>query len=157
VVALTVELAREMLSAVGLSDVDPALALRDGRAMDVWRRMIAAQGGDPSAPLPVAPEVEVVRASADGVVSRLDAYAVGVAAWRLGAGRARKEDPVSASAGVVMLRKPGETVRAGEPILELHTEDVSRLPAALDALDGAVGVSPEAPDVPPVVMERIDA
>jgi thymidine phosphorylase len=157
VVALTVELAREMLAAVGLSDVDPALALRDGRAMDVWRRMIAAQGGDPSAPLPVAPEVEVVRAASDGVVSRLDAYAVGVAAWRLGAGRARKEDPVSASAGVVMLRKPGETVRAGEPILELHTESVDRFPAALDALDGAVEISGAAPDVPPVVMERIDA
>jgi thymidine phosphorylase len=157
VVALTVELAREMLAAVGLSDVDPALALRDGRAMDVWRRMIAAQGGDPSAPLPVAPEVEVVRAASDGVVSRLDAYAVGVAAWRLGAGRARKEDPVSASAGVVMLRKPGETVRAGEPILELHTESVDRFPAALDALDGAVEISGAAPDVPPVVLERIDA
>jgi thymidine phosphorylase len=157
VVALTVELAREMLAAVGLSDVDPALALRDGRAMDVWRRMIAAQGGDPSAPLPVAPEVEVVRAASDGVVSRLDAYAIGVAAWRLGAGRARKEDPVSASAGVVMLRKPGETVRAGEPILELHTESVDRFPAALDALDGAVEISGAAPDVPPVVMERIDA
>jgi thymidine phosphorylase len=157
VVALTVELAREMLAAVGLSDVDPALALRDGSAMDVWRRMIAAQGGDPSAPLPVAPEVEVVRAASDGVVSRLDAYAVGVAAWRLGAGRARKEDPVSASAGVVMLRKPGEAVRAGDPVLELHTEDAARFPAALSALEGALDVSREAPDVPPLILERIHA
>jgi thymidine phosphorylase len=157
VVALTVELAREMLAAVGLSDVDPALALRDGRAMDVWRRMIAAQGGDPAAPLPVAPEVEVVRAASDGVVSRLDAYAVGVAAWRLGAGRARKEDPVSASAGVVMLRKPGEAVRAGDPVLELHTESPDRFAGALSALDGAIEVSGAAPDVPPVVLERIDA
>ncbi|HEV7757280.1 MAG TPA: thymidine phosphorylase [Mycobacteriales bacterium] len=157
VVALTVELAREMLAAVGLSDVDPALALADGRAMDVWRRMIAAQGGDPSAPLPVAPEVEVVRAEADGVVSRLDAYAVGVAAWRLGAGRARKEDPVSASAGVVMLRKPGEAVRAGEPVLELHTESADRIAGALEALAGALDIASEAPAVLPLTMERIDA
>jgi thymidine phosphorylase len=157
VVALTVELAREMLAAVGLSDVDPALALADGRAMDRWRRMIAAQGGEVSAPLPVAPEVEVVRASSDGVLSRLDAYAVGVAAWRLGAGRARKEDPVSASAGVVMLRKPGEAVRAGDPVLELHTEDAARFPAALSALEGALDVSCEAPDVPPLILERIHA
>jgi thymidine phosphorylase len=157
VVALTVELAREMLAAVGLSDVDPAAALGDGRAMDVWRRMIAAQGGDPSAPLPVAPEIEVVRAASDGVVSRLDAYAVGVAAWRLGAGRARKEDPVSASAGVVMLRKPGEAVRAGDAVLELHTESTDRFAAALEALDGAVEISGVAPDVPPLILERIDS
>jgi thymidine phosphorylase len=157
VVDLTLALAREMLAAVGLSDVDPALALRDGRAMDVWRRMIAAQGGDPSAPLPVAPERHVVTAAADGVVSRLDAYAVGVAAWRLGAGRARKEDPVSASAGVVMLRKPGEAVRAGDPVLELHTEDASRLPAALSALEGALDIAAGAPDVPPLILERIDS
>jgi thymidine phosphorylase len=157
VVALTVELAREMLAAVGLSDVDPAAALGDGRAMDVWRRMIAAQGGDPSAPLPVAPEIEVVRAASDGVVSRLDAYAVGVAAWRLGAGRARKEDPVSASAGVVMLRKPGEAVRAGDAVLELHTESADRFAAALEALEGAIEIAAAAPDVPPLILERLDS
>ncbi len=111
VVELTVTLAREMLALAGLSDVDPAKALADGRAMDVWRRMITAQGGDPSAALPEAPEKHVVTASADGVVTRMDAYAVGVAAWRLGAGRARKEDPVSASAGVVMMRNLG--IRCG--------------------------------------------
>jgi thymidine phosphorylase len=157
VVGLTVTLAREMLAAVGLSDVDPAEALADGRAMDVWRRMVRAQGGDPCAALPVAPERHVVRADTDGVVSRLDAYAVGVAAWRLGAGRARKEDPVSASAGVVLLRKPGEAVRAGDPVLELHTEDAARFPPALDALVGAVDISAAAPDVPPLVLGRIAA
>jgi thymidine phosphorylase len=157
VVELTVTLAREMLAAVGLSGVDPAGALADGRAMDVWRRMISAQGGDPTACLPVAPEVEVVRAQRDGVVSRVDAYAVGVAAWRLGAGRARKEDPVSASAGVVVARKPGERVRAGDPVLELHTEDAGRIPAALDALDGAIDVAEAALEIPPLVLERIDA
>jgi thymidine phosphorylase len=157
VVELTVALAREMLAAVGLSSVDPADALADGRAMDVWRRMIAAQGGDPSAPLPVAPEIEPVRAERDGVVSRLDAYAVGLAAWRLGAGRARKEDPVSASAGVVMLRKPGEPVRAGDPVLELHTDDARRVPAALDALAGAVDIADASPGVPPLILERLSA
>jgi thymidine phosphorylase len=157
VVELTVALAREMLAAAGLSEVDPADALRDGRAMDVWRRMISAQGGDPSAALPVAPERHVVRAEADGVVSRVDAYAVGVAAWRLGAGRARKEDPVSASAGVVLHRKPGEPVRRGEPLLELHAESAERIPAALDALTGAVSVAEVAPAVPPLILEKVRA
>lgn len=140
VVDLTLALAREMLAAAGLEAVDPSDALQDGRAMDVWRRMIAAQGGDPSAPLPVARERHVVTAPADGVLTRLDAYAVGVAAWRLGAGRARKEDPVSAGAGVVMLAKPGDAVRRGQPLLELHTDDPSRLPRALEALQGGYDI-----------------
>src|SRR5207302_234000 len=109
VVALTLALAREMLAGAGLTDVDPADALRNGRAMDVWRRMISAQGGDPLVPLPVAKERHVVAAPSSGVLTRLDALAVGVAAWRLGAGRARKEDAVSAGAGVVMFAKPGDT------------------------------------------------
>ncbi|MGH3464785.1 MAG: thymidine phosphorylase, partial [Kribbellaceae bacterium] len=96
VVQLTLALAQEMLGAAGLGDVDPAEALKNGRAMDIWRAMIRAQGGDPDAPLPTAPEAEAVRSEVDGVVTAVDAYAVGVAAWRLGAGRARKEDPVSA-------------------------------------------------------------
>jgi thymidine phosphorylase len=155
VVELTLALAREMLAGAGISEVDPADALRDGRAMDVWRRMISAQGGDPSAPLPVAKERHVVSAPASGVLSRLDAYAVGVAAWRLGAGRARKEDPVSAGAGVVMFAKPGDTVRAGEPLLELHTDDPTRFDRALQALEGGYEVggdwSPAA-----LVIDRID-
>ena len=144
VVELTVALAREMLAAAGLSDVDPVAALADGRAMDVWRRMIAAQGGDPDAPLPVARETQDVPAPATGVLTRLDAYAVGVAAWRLGAGRARKEDPVSAAAGVEMLAKPGDRVTAGAPLLRLHTDDPDRFARALSALDGAVSVGPAA-------------
>ncbi|HEV2088634.1 MAG TPA: thymidine phosphorylase [Cryptosporangiaceae bacterium] len=155
VVELTVTLAREMVTAAGRSDVDPADVLAAGGAMDTWRRMIAAQGGDPDAPLATAPEREVVRATGDGLLSRLDALAVGVAAWRLGAGRARKEDTVSASAGVVMLRKPGDAVRAGEPLLELHTEDASRIPAARDALVGAVEVADTAPAPTPLVLDRI--
>jgi thymidine phosphorylase len=140
VVELTLTLAGEMLAAAGLADADPEAALRDGRAMDVWRSMISAQGGDPDAPLPVAPERHVVAAPATGVLTRLDALAVGVAAWRLGAGRARKEEPVSAAAGVVLLAKPGDEVRAGEPLLELHAEDESRLPRALEALADAVEI-----------------
>ena len=123
VVELTLALAREMLDAAGLPDADPAAALRDGRAMDSWRAMIRAQGGDPDAPLPVAREVEVVRADADGFVAAVDAYAIGVAAWRLGAGRARKEDPVSFGAGVVLHKRPGDPVRAGDVLYELRADE----------------------------------
>jgi thymidine phosphorylase len=154
VVELTLALAREMLAGAGLADVDPADALRDGRAMDTWRAMIAAQGGDPDAPLPTARERHVVVAPASGVLTRLDAYAVGVAAWRLGAGRARKEDPVSAAAGVVLLAKPGDRVRAGAPLLELHADDPSRFERALAALDGAFEVGGSAPSAP-LVIDRV--
>jgi thymidine phosphorylase len=140
VVELTLALARDMLAAAGL-DVDPAPALQDGRAMDVWRAMISAQGGDPDATLPVAREKHVVVAAADGVLTRLDALAVGIAAWRLGAGRARKEDAVSAGAGVVMLAKPGDRVRAGQPLLELYADDAARFARAEEALVGATDIA----------------
>ncbi len=155
VVELTVRLAREMLTLAGLEGPDPADLLRDGRAMDVWRRMVRAQGGDPDASLPVATETELVRADRDGVVARLDAYPVGVAAWRLGAGRARKEDPVSASAGVMVLRREGESVRQGDPVLELRTDNPASIPAALTALDGAVRIADVAPNPRPLVIEGI--
>ncbi|MFN3867318.1 MAG: thymidine phosphorylase [Demequina sp.] len=137
VVELTVELAREMLAGAGVTGVDPADALKDGRAMDAWRRMISAQGGDPDAVMPTAPHIEEVRADADGVISRLDALGVGVAAWRLGAGRARKEDVVQASAGVTLHRTLGDRVSKGDLIMTLHTETESRMPRGLAALDEA--------------------
>ncbi|PWR07145.1 thymidine phosphorylase [Micromonospora acroterricola] len=155
VVELTLALAREMLDAAGLPDADPAAALRDGRAMDSWRAMIRAQGGDPDAPMPVAPEVEVVRAGQDGYVEAVDAYAMGVAAWRLGAGRARKEDPVSVPAGVVLHKRPGDAVRAGEALYELRAEDPARIPAALAEAARAVRIAPTAPAPAPLVIERI--
>ncbi|SDX50485.1 thymidine phosphorylase [Modestobacter sp. DSM 44400] len=154
VVELTLALAREMLAGAGREDVDPADALADGRAMDVWRRMIAAQGGDPDAALPQPAERHVVTAPASGTLTRLDAYALGVAAWRLGAGRARKEDPVSAAAGVVWTAGVGEQVTAGQPLLELQTDDAGRIPRALEALEGAIGV--DTGDTPlPLVLDRI--
>ena len=157
VVDLTLALAREMLVAAGVTDVDPADRLADGSAMDVWRAMIAAQGGDPDAALPVARESETVLAEADGVLVALDALAVGVAAWRLGAGRGRKEDPVSAGAGVVMHAKPGALVRAGQPLLTLHTDDPTRFAGAIDALVAATVIAPgdsRPPDVP-LVLDRV--
>ncbi|GAA4976798.1 thymidine phosphorylase [Kineococcus glutinatus] len=160
-VELTVVLAREMLDAVGLDAVDPADALRDGRAMDVWRRMVAAQGGDPDAPLPVARHTHEVRAEADGVLTGLDALAVGVAAWRLGAGRARREEAVQAGAGVELHAVRGERVRAGQPLLTLHTDTPERFGWALEALAGGVVVAgpttgrPAA--APALVLERITA
>jgi thymidine phosphorylase len=158
VIDLTVLLAREMLDLAGLGDVDPADTLADGRAMDVWRRMIAAQGGDPDAALPRARETDVVRADADGVVTRMDALAVGVAAWRLGAGRARKEDPVVPGAGITLHAKPGDPVRAGEPLLTLHADEPERFALARAALDGAVavGAAGDSIDRLPLVVGRID-
>ncbi|MBC9821861.1 thymidine phosphorylase [Terrabacter sp. MAHUQ-38] len=157
VVELTLALAREMVEGAGREDVDPADVLADGRAMDVWRRMIRAQGGDPDAELPVARETHQVLAPADGVLVRLDALAVGVAAWRLGAGRARKEDPVQAGAGVELHRKPGATVRGGEPLMTLHTDEPERFQRALEALEGGFTIAPEEsrPDLPPIVIDRV--
>ena len=157
VVELTLVLAREMLAAAGRGDVDPADALRDGRAMDVWRRMIAAQGGDPSATLPVARQTHQILAPGSGVLTQLDALQVGIAAWRLGAGRARKEDTVQAGAGVEMHAKPGATVRAGEPLMTLHTDTPERFARAIEALDGAYFIAPEdsRPDLLPLVIERV--
>jgi thymidine phosphorylase len=157
VVELTLALAREMLAAAGRNGVDPAEALADGRALDVWRRMIAAQGGDPDAPLPAARETHTVLAPADGVLVRLDALAVGLAAWRLGAGRARKEDVVQAAAGVELHAKPGAAVRAGEPLLTLHTDTPERFDAALRDLEGGYEIAPEGarPESGPLVVDRV--
>ncbi|ARF80034.1 thymidine phosphorylase [Kitasatospora aureofaciens] len=157
VVELTLALAREMLAAAGVHGKDPADALRDGSAMDHWRRMIAAQGGDVDAPLPVAREQHVIPAPASGVLTALDAYAVGVCAWRLGAGRARKEDPVQAGAGVEMHAKPGDTVVAGQPLLTLHTDTPERYDYAIEALAGGIEVSPEGTAFTPnpIVLDRI--
>jgi len=154
VVELTVALAREMLGAAGLAGRDPADVLAGGGAMDTWRRMVRAQGGDPDAPLPAAREVHTVAAPATGLLSTVDAYAVGVAAWRLGAGRARKEDPVSATAGVVLLAKPGDRVTVGQPVLALHTDDPARLPRAEAALAGAIRVGGPASRLP-LVLDRV--
>ncbi|MEU3119995.1 thymidine phosphorylase [Streptomyces albidoflavus] len=157
VVELTLALARDMLEAAGIHDADPAKKLADGSAMDVWRRMISAQGGDPDAPLPTARHTHTVTAPATGVLSRLDAYDVGVAAWRLGAGRARKEDPVQAAAGIELHAKPGDTVTEGAPLLTLHTDTDERFAGALDALGSAwdIAVPGTTVDTPPIVLDRI--
>jgi thymidine phosphorylase len=158
VVELTLALAREMLDAAGRPDADPAAALADGRAMDVWRAMISAQGGDVDAALPVARETEQVLAPADGVLTSLDAFAVGVAAWRLGAGRARKEDPVQAGAGVEIHAKPGDTVRAGQPLLTLHTDTPERFDRAREVLAGAATIEPDGTASPrQLLLDRIGA
>ena len=157
VVELTLVLAREMLAGAGRSDVDPADALKDGRAMDVWRRIIAAQGGDPSATLPVARETHEILAPGSGVLTTLDALKVGIAAWRLGAGRARKEDKVQAGAGIEMHAKPGALLRAGDRLMTLHTDTPERFDRAVEALDGAYYIAPEGsrPDQLPLVIDRI--
>jgi thymidine phosphorylase len=123
--------------------------------MDSWRAMIRAQGGDPDAALPQARHVEVLRAATDGVVAAVDAYDIGVAAWRLGAGRARKEDPVSFGAGVLLRVRPGDRVVAGQPVLELRTDEESRIATARDLAGGAIRIANAAPDRPPLVLDRI--
>ncbi|PDP86302.1 thymidine phosphorylase [Glycomyces fuscus] len=161
VVELTVALAREMLAAAGLTPgeggvKDPAEALRDGSALESWKRLVRAQGGDPDAPLPVAAERRVVLAPASGTVTRLDAYQVGLAAWRLGAGRARKEDAVSFGAGVTLHAKPGEEVAAGEPLFTLHADEAERFERAAQALEGAFEIDPEGGyEARPLVIDRI--
>ncbi|MGW1292656.1 thymidine phosphorylase [Streptomyces sp. NPDC002533] len=157
VVDLTLALAREMLDAAGLKDADPEKALSDGSAMDVWRRMISAQGGDPDATLPVAREQHVLTAPASGVLTRLDAYDIGVAAWRLGAGRARKEDPVQAGAGIELHAKPGDTVTEGQPLMTLHTDTPEKFDYALKALPESYDIAPAGTSFSPlpVVRERI--
>lgn len=156
VVALTLALAREMLAAAGIDDVDPQEKLRDGSAMDRWRAMIAAQGGDPSAPLPTARHTDVVLAEFDGVLSGIDAYAVGIAAWRLGAGRARQGESVQAGAGVELQVGLGDLVTAGTPLATLHTDTPEKLPSARAALESAFTGSLGSVLVPrDVVIERI--
>ncbi|WP_243056880.1 thymidine phosphorylase [Nocardioides sp. SR21] len=154
VVELTLALAREMLAGAGRDDVDPAEKLADGSAIDVWKQMIRAQDGDPDAALPVARESHVVTAPTSGVLTRLDAMAVGLAAWRLGAGRARKEDPVQAGAGVVWHARPGDEVTAGAPLFTLLTDDEHRFERALASLEGGydIGTSYEPA---PLVIDRI--
>jgi len=156
VIELTLTLAREMLDIAGI-DADPAEALRNGSAMDSWNRMIAAQGGDPAAPLPRSHEVHEVLARNTGVMTKMDALGVGVAAWRLGAGRARKEDPVSAGAGITLHAKPGDHVTAGQVILTMYTDDAQRFPQALEALDGMIEISPAGTPIQrlPLILDRI--
>ncbi|REJ04322.1 thymidine phosphorylase [Microbacterium bovistercoris] len=154
---LTVALAREMLALAGQPDADVEAALDDGRAMDQWKAMIRAQDGDPDAALPTARETHVITAPESGVVTRMEALPFGIAAWRLGAGRARAEDPVIHAAGIDLHVKPGESVAAGQPVFTLSAEDPARFARALEALEGAWAIGAEAPVSGPLVRERITA
>lgn len=159
VIELTVALAREMLSLAGMPDIDVAENLRNGRAMDSWRKTIAAQGGDPDAALPVARETHVVLAERDGVLLDQLALPFGIAAWRLGAGRARKQDPVQHAAGIDLHAKPGDIVRKGEPLFTLSADEPARFARALEALEGsyAIGDAKDYVARGPLVAERIVA
>ncbi|MFM5903839.1 MAG: thymidine phosphorylase, partial [Microbacteriaceae bacterium] len=156
VIDITVELAREMLRLAGKTDVDVAAALNDGRAMDKWRQMISAQGGDLAAPMAVAKHSHVVTAERDGVITELDALSVGIASWRLGAGRERKEDAVQFGAGVTLHAQLGDSVKAGAPLMTLFTDDEPRFERALDSLQGAVSIDASADESQKqIVLDRI--
>lgn len=159
VVELTVALAREMLALAGLPDADVEGALKNGSAMDSWRAMIAAQGGDPDAPLPVAKETQVVTADRDGILVKQEALPFGIAAWRLGAGRARKEDPVQHAAGIDLHAKPGDTVAKGQPLFTLSADEPARFARALEALEGAWAIGDAGDPVDdggPLIAGRVD-
>jgi thymidine phosphorylase len=140
VVDLTVMLAEEMLRLAGQPDVDVRAALNDGRAMDKWNQMISAQGGDPKAALPMSKFEHTVVAEETGVLSKLDALSVGIASWRLGAGRARKEDPVQFGAGIVLNKVQGDSVTKGEPLMTLYTDDEERFSRAMESLEGGIEI-----------------
>ncbi|EFS87465.1 thymidine phosphorylase [Cutibacterium acnes] len=140
VVELTVALARHMVKVAGLDGIDPADVLASGQAMDVWRNMVRAQGGDPDAPLPVAHHSQDIVATETGVITGIDAMSVGLAAWRLGAGRARKEDPVQAAAGVMLRVRPGDRVVTGQPLATLLTDTPDSIARAEDAMTNAFTV-----------------
>ena len=155
VIEITVALATEMLNLAGVKDVDVAAALKDGRAMDKWRAMISAQGGDPDAKLPVAKETQTVVAESDGVISELDALAVGLASWRLGAGRARKEDPVQFGAGVTLHAQLGDTVKKGAPLYTLHTDEPARFVRAAETIAKAYKIEAQAQVTRKLILDRI--
>lgn len=156
VVELTILLAREMIDAAGIVGKDPADALKDGSAMDHWKRMISAQGGDPDAKLPVAREKHVITATESGVMTKMDAMKIGVSAWRLGAGRSKQGETVQAGAGIEMHYKPGNYIKQGEPLLTLHTDEPTRFERAIEILNGAIEIK-ENGQVKrlPLVIERI--
>src|SRR4051812_10795152 len=157
VVELTIALAREMLDAAGIKDADPAKALADGSAMDVWRRMIAAQGGDPDAELPVAREQHVIKAPSAGGPTPPPPHRLRGAARRPRAGRPPQGGPRPAGAGVELHAKPGDTVTAGQPLLTLHTDTPERFEYALQSIEGSYDIGATGTDFTgsPVVLERI--
>jgi thymidine phosphorylase len=155
VVELTLRLACEMLELAGIDDRDPADTLRDGTAMDRFRRLVAAQGGDLSVPLPIGTHTETVTADRSGTMGDIDAMAVGVAAWRLGAGRSRPGERVQPGAGIKIHRRPGEPVAAGTPLFTLYTDTPQRFGAALAELDGGFSVGDTSPVSRPLIIDRI--
>lgn len=154
VIEITLALAKEMLQLAGINK-DPASGLKDGTALQVWKKMIIAQGGNPDIEIPVATKKENVVATQSGYITDLDAYAIGLSAWRLGAGRAKKEDAVSKTAGIICLAKEGDYVEKDQPVLELHIDDSSRLPLAKEALKNAFAIGAEPKEKRKIILERI--
>ena len=154
VIEITLALAKEMLQLAGINK-DPATGLKDGTALQVWKKMIVAQGGNPDIEIPVAKQKENIVATQSGYITDLDAYAIGLSAWRLGAGRAKKEDAVSKTAGIICLAKEGDYVEKDQPVLELHIDDSSRLPLAKEALKNSFTIGAEPREKRKIVLERI--
>ena len=156
VVELTLVLAREMLDAAGIKGKDPEVALKDGSAMDHWRKMVSAQGGDPDGKLPTAKESQVIKAENSGTITEMNAMAVGISAWRLGAGRSKQGEQLQLGAGIEIHAKPGEKIEKGAPLFTLHTDEPARFDRSIEALTGAVKiVDGGSANRLPLVLERI--
>lgn len=154
IIDLTVALATEMLDLVGI-DADPAAVLSSGQALPVFEAMVAGQGGDLDPPLPEAAHRATIDATRGGIVASVQARPVGVTAWQLGAGRAHQDDTVSAAAGVRCLVKKGDTVKAGQPLLELHADSATHIDRVRALAETAVIVDDSAPSITPLVIDRI--
>ncbi len=153
-IEITLALAQEMLDLSNV-DLDPGEVLASGKPREVFEKMVSAQGGDLSKDLPIAEYKKTIKASSTGYLSKLGCRSVGVAAWRLGAGRAKKEDSVSPTAGIICMAKPGAYINAGEPVLELHSDTEKSFDSAIDALEGAIEISDTAPDDSPLILDKI--
>ncbi|MFL3011596.1 MAG: thymidine phosphorylase [Acidimicrobiales bacterium] len=153
-IEITLALAQEMLDLSNV-DLDPGEVLASGKPREIFEKMVSAQGGDLSKDLPIAEYKKTIKASSTGYLSKLDCRSVGVAAWRLGAGRTKKEDSVSPTAGIICMAKPGAYINAGEPVLELHGDTEKSFDSAIDALEGAIEISDTAPDDSPLILDKI--
>lgn len=166
---VSLELAAEMLVLGGVAATREAAldrcrrAIADGSALERFRSVVIAQGGDPKvcdAPeeiLPRAECIEVITSETDGYLSRLAAWSVGHASMLLGAGRTTAEGTIDPAAGIVLMKTVGDRVRAGEVIAELHfnPSHSHALPAAVAMFHKAVAIGPEPVARPPLILERL--
>ncbi|NHZ71062.1 MAG: thymidine phosphorylase [Proteobacteria bacterium] len=162
---LTLVFAAEMLVLAGVATEEDARktaedAISSGRALETMIRVTQCQGGDPAtivdpSLLEIAPDEHVIEAETDGWISGCDAYAIGTAGVRLGAGRATKEDTIDPSVGFMIDAKIGDRVTTGQPLATIAYRDGEKLASALAVVQDAWTISNTQPVVPDLVIETI--